>query len=112
MAKGKAEARYSIYVIRLKPEVLQKRKFREANPQHDPAKPCVYVGMTARSPEERFEQHKAGIKCGRGFVRDFWVCLMPRQYASYDPMTHEKAKWMEVEKARRLRKRGYAVWQK
>jgi hypothetical protein len=38
--------------------------------------------------------------------------LRPRLYAYHNPMTNEEAKTMEVEKARRLRNRGYAVWQK
>jgi hypothetical protein len=111
MTSQKSERRFSIYVIRLRPDVLGKKRFREANPNHDSSKRCVYVGMTACSPKERFEQHKAGYKCCT-LVRDFGVCLMPRQFAQHNPMTYDNARRMEVEKARRLRKRGYAVWQK
>ena len=35
----------------------------------------VYVGQTARSAEERFEQHKAGYKASR-WVRDFGLHLL------------------------------------
>ncbi len=55
-------ARYNIYVIELDKAVLKKKKFFEANPQYDGKKPCVYVGTTSRTPEERFEQHKRGYK--------------------------------------------------
>jgi hypothetical protein len=72
--------------------------------------PCVYVGMTGRTPEERFQQHKAGYKAAR-FVHKFGIRLKPRQYQAYNPMTAAEAKYMEVEKARRLRNRGYGVWQ-
>lgn len=35
-------------------------KIRAANPDRDPAKPCVYVGMTGLDPQERFKNHKRG----------------------------------------------------
>lgn len=101
----------NIYVIRLDPAVLKRKRFREANPQHDPRKPCVYVGLTAHSPKVRFEQHLRGYKCCK-LVKVFGIALMPRHYARYNPMPRAEAEWMEKEKARRLRKRGYAVWQK
>jgi hypothetical protein len=44
-------------------------------------------------------------------VKAFGVALVPRLYARFNPMTYEQAKAMEVELARRLRNRGYAVWQ-
>ena len=49
---------YSIYVIELKKEVLKHRKFKEANPNYIPGKPCVYVGYTSKTPEERYQQHQ------------------------------------------------------
>ena len=102
--------RYSIYVIELDKAVLENKKFRTANPGYEEGQPCVYVGMTVRTPEERFDQHKRGYKSAR-FVRNFGLRLKPRQYRSLNPMTFEEARQMEVEKARRLRKRGYGVWQ-
>ena len=100
-----------IYVIELDREVLSDRKFQEANPQYLCDKPCVYIGMTGRTPEERFKQHKTGYKANK-YVRKYGLRLRPRLYAYHNPMTYEEAKAMEVEKARRLRNRGYAVWQK
>ena len=102
---------FSVYVIRLSSEVLAKRKFAKENPGHDPRKPCVYVGMTGLTPEARFARHKADIQAC-DLVRDFGEELIPRQYEKFNPMTYDEAKAMEVELARRLRKRGYAVWQK
>lgn len=100
----------NIYVIELDPSVLEVKKFREANPLYIPGKPCVYVGMTGHNPEKRFQQHKAGYKANR-FARDYGLYLKPRQYHTHNPMTFDEAKEMEVEKARRLRKRGWAVCQ-
>jgi len=100
----------NIYVIELDPKVLTKKKFKSANPDFKEGMKCFYVGMTGLSPEERFEQHKKGYKSNK-YVKGFGIALRPRHYANYNPMTYEEAKFMEVEKARRLRKRGYAVWQ-
>ena len=104
-------ARYNIYVIELDQAVLKKKKFIEANPQHDGKKPCIYVGMTARTPEERFDQHKRGYKFAK-YMQKCGIRLKPPLFASHNPMTYKDACDMEKEKARRLRNRGYAVWQK
>lgn len=105
------QARYNIYVIELDRAVLKEKKFLKANPQYDEKKPCVYVGMTARTPEERFEQHKSGYRSAK-YAKKYGIRLEPRLFACHNPMTREDACDMEKGKARRLTKRGYAVWQK
>ena len=55
----------NLYVIRLDKAVLQRRKFREVNPDYRWWKPCVYVGVTALDPQDRFKQHKASRKASR-----------------------------------------------
>ena len=92
---------HNIYVIELDREVLKKRKFREANPDYVEGNPCVYVGMTSKSPEERFKQHKDGHRAAR-FVTQFGIRLKPRQYESHNPMSRDEASAMEIEKARSL----------
>ena len=62
--------RFSVYVIGLNRAVLRVPRFVRENPQHNPTKPCVYVGMTAHTPEGRFLCHKRGIKACK-LVRDF-----------------------------------------
>jgi hypothetical protein len=109
-ATARTEARFTVYVVRLDKRVLARRKFREANPDYVPGKPCVYVGMTGLSPEERFANHRRGYKANR-YVRDYGLELMPRRFERFNPMTHERAVAMEKELAGRLRRRGYAVWQ-
>jgi len=105
-----AKKTHSVYVIELKRSVLKNKKFATANPHFSGEKPCVYIGMTGLTPEERFEQHLSGYKAAR-IAKRFGVRLKPRLYASKNPMTYEDACAMEVELARRLRNRGYAVWQ-
>ena len=97
-------------MIELDPAVLDVRRFRDANPERDITKPCVYVGMTGLTPEARFAKHKAGIRANR-FARDFGVRLLPRLYAYANPMPYQAAREMEVELAIALREEGYAVWQ-
>ena len=103
--------KHNVYVIGLNRAVLNDPKFLEANPQYNPVKPCVYVGMTGLTPEERFARHKKGIQACK-YVRDYGEYLKPRHYKKLNPMTFEEALAMERELAKRLRKRGYAVWQK
>ena len=100
----------NIYVIELDPLVLNMKKFSNANPDYKVGMKCFYVGITAVTPEERFEQHKLGYKSNK-YVKKFGIALRPRHYSHHNPMTYQEAQYMEEEKARRLRKRGYAVWQ-
>ncbi len=102
--------RYSVYVIELSKDVLYEPRFRKANSDYDPLKPCVYVGMTGLSPERRFDKHKAGIKSNK-FARKYGVRLLPGLYEVYNPMPYEGAREMEVELAIALREKGYGVWQ-
>ena len=101
---------HNVYVIELSPEVLQVKRFRDANPDYDVMKPCVYVGMTGLTPEQRFEKHKAGIRANR-FAKDYGLRLLPKLYAYANPMPYKAACDMEVELAISLREAGYGVWQ-
>jgi len=105
-----AAHRHSVYVVLLSNDVLYESKFRKSNPDYDPGKPCVYVGMTGLSPDERLDKHKAGIRSNR-FVKLYGLRLMPELYEVYNPMPYEAAREMEVELAIGLREEGYGVWQ-
>ena len=109
-SKTEVSLRYNVYVIELDQAVLNEKKFRAANPGYEDGKPCVYVGMTANSPQVRFEQHRNGYKAAK-FVRKYGLRLRPRQFRNHNPMTWKGACEMEKEKARRLRNRGWGVWQ-
>lgn len=45
----------------------------------------LYVGQTARDPDWRFDQHKAGYKASSS-VRRFGVCLLPELVKHLNPM--------------------------
>lgn len=102
---------HNVYVVRLHPDVLKYKKFRDENPDHSPGKPCVYVGVTGLSPDARFDNHKAGYKAC-WFVKKFGITLMTDLYEKFNPMSYDKACEMEKKLAIFLRKKGYAVWQK
>jgi len=91
--------------------VLSHRRFREANTHCERPRACLYVGMTARTPEERFAQHSRGFKACR-YVRRYGIGLCPKLYETLNPLTYEDACRTEIELARVLRQRGFAVWQK
>src|SRR3954470_14367314 len=91
--KPKRVGHHSVYVVFLR------------NPKGD-GKAGYYVGMTGLAPEERFANHKNGIKAA-GFVRRFGVRLVPTLYEHLNPMPYEDALRMEVELADSLRKRGF-----
>ena len=108
--RGERSWHHCVYVVLLSKDVWYEPKFRRCNPDYDPTRPCVYVGMTGQSPDVRFDKHKAGIKANR-YVTRYGLCLMPELYECYNPMPYEAALEMEVELAIGLREQGYGVWQ-
>ena len=99
-----------MYVVELSQDVLGEPRFMKANPNYRLGKPCVYVGLTGLTPDERFDKHKAGIK-SNNYVRLYGLRLLPELYAVYNPMPYEAARDMEVELAIGLQQEGYGVWQ-
>jgi hypothetical protein len=103
-----------VYVILLSKRALKdssmspRRSGSRLNSKRDPAKPCVYVGMTGLPVDHRFENHKNGYKAAR-LVRKYGVRLMPELYAHLNPMPFEAAAQMEKDLAEDLRKEGYTV---
>jgi hypothetical protein len=99
---------HSVYVILLDPSALRHPSILRQNPNRQPTKPCVYVGMTGLSVEQRFENHKKGQKSA-WVVRKYGLCLMPELYAFLNPMPFEAAAQMERDLAEDLRADGYTV---
>ncbi|RBA24716.1 hypothetical protein EV677_0366 [Herminiimonas fonticola] len=101
---------HHVYVVELSPDVMYEPRFKKANPDYIPGKPCVYVGMTGLDPDQRFDKHKAGIQSNK-YVEKFGLRLLPELYAVYNPMPYDAACEMEVELGIGLREAGYGVWQ-
>jgi len=100
---------HNVYVVELSRVVLLEPRFRKANPDYDPAKPCVYVGMTGLSPDDRFDKHKTGIKSNK-YVPLYGLRLLPELFEVYNPMPYAGAREMEVELAIGLKEEGYGAW--
>lgn len=102
------EFHHNVYVILLDPKAALHPSIRRINPKRNPAKPCVYVGMSGLPPEHRFENHKNGYKAA-WVVEKYGVRLMPELYAHLNPMPYDAALQMEIELADDLRDEGYTV---
>ena len=110
---------YRVYVVELSKKVFtENRKFREANPQFNGVLECLYVGMTSKTPQERFIQHRTGYvnkkghKLSANIVQKYGMYLRPSLYdhLNLKTMTRAKALAMEEKLAWDLRRQGYAVW--
>jgi hypothetical protein len=111
--------KYHVYVIELSKRVFSEdARFRTANPQFNGVLECLYVGMTSKTPAERFQQHKTGYRNKKGhnlsssIVLKYGVYLRPSLYdhLNLQPMTRQEALKMEEKLAKDLRRQGYAVW--
>ncbi len=65
MVNNFATIPYTLYVIELDREVLTRKRFVAANPDHRPDKRCVYIGMSSKSPEQRLDVHLRSIIFGK-----------------------------------------------
>ena len=109
---------YRVYVIELSKRIFtENSKFRIANPQFNGVLECLYVGMTSKTPKERFEQHKTGYRNKKGhklssnIVQKYGAYLRPNLYNHIEPMsTRAAALKMEESLALELRRQRYAVW--
>jgi len=70
-----------VYVIELEAAAGRRR---------DPRLPWLYVGSSARSPRERFEQHLSGYKASR-LPKRFGLRLRPDLYEDLGPIRAKKA---------------------
>ncbi|MDX1476800.1 MAG: GIY-YIG nuclease family protein [Saprospiraceae bacterium] len=109
---------YQVYVVELSRRVFtENRRFREANPQYNGVLECLYVGMTSKSPKQRFAQHKKGLKSKKGhqlasrLVQKYGMYLRPSLYGHLNPVsTRAEGLKLEAQLARELRRKRYAVW--
>ena len=108
-----------MYVVELSKRIFtENARFRAANPQFNGVLECLYVGMTSKTPAERFKQHKTGYISKKGFkisayiVQKYGSYLRPSLYDHINEksMTRQEALLMEEKLARDLRRKGYAVW--
>jgi len=99
---------HSVYVILLDDAVRKNRWVARLNPDRDPLKPCIYVGMTGLPVDHRFENHRNGYKAAR-VVERYGVRLLPELFEHLNPMPFEAAAQMEKDLTEDLRGEGYTV---
>lgn len=112
------KVQYHIYVVELSKKVYSENsKFRTANPQFNGVLECLYVGMTSKTPKERFLQHKTGYRNKKGYklssniVEKYGSYLRPSLYNHIGPIaTRAEALKQEEMLALQLRRQRYAVW--
>ena len=103
---------FCVYVIKLKKSVLGSRKFRNKNGSYLENKPCVYVGSTSTTPEDRLKVHMGGGMFSSSWVRRFGKKLFPWAYEGLPIFgSEDEAKEAESRYADELRSRGWGVWQ-
>ncbi len=91
---------YRVYVIELE---------RAAGRRRDPRLPWLYVGSSARTPEERFEQHRRGYRSAR-LVKRFALRLRPDLYEDLQTFRGPRvAAHAEMERARELAACGFVA---
>jgi predicted GIY-YIG superfamily endonuclease len=96
VSRGKSKLHHNVYVVFLR------------NPKGD-GKAGYYVGMTGLDPEQRFRNHKAGLKAS-SVVRRFGERLVPKLYAHLNPMSYKDAVAMEKQLFEELKGRGFQVF--
>ncbi|WP_373073672.1 GIY-YIG nuclease family protein [Zeaxanthinibacter enoshimensis] len=109
---------YHIYVVELSKRVFtENARFRAANPQFNGVLECLYVGMTSKTPKERFDQHKSGHRNKKGhkissnIVEKYGLYLRGSLFNHIAPIdSREEALRMEETLALELRRKRYAVW--
>ncbi len=76
----------------------------------------VDVGMTSRTPQERFQQHRTGYRNAKGLklsseiVRKYGRYHRPSLYRDIGPFSRAEALEEEKGLTLELRRKGYAVW--
>ncbi len=94
---------YRVYVIELADAA------GPGGTRRNPARPCVYVGQSAKSPEDRFAQHKRGERRSR-CVERHGLQLLPALYNHLPAFTaRAEAEAGEKACAEELKRRGYTV---
>lgn len=106
---GVSEGRhYRVYVVLLDESVARLPQMRVRNPDRDPSKPYVYVGLTSLPLNRRFNFRKA-TPDHEWRLHRFGVRLMPELCDSMRPMPCDQALQAAKIRADDLRAKGFGV---
>lgn len=99
---------YSVYVVLLDEYVGTLPQMRRRNPNRDPSKPFVYIGMTPLLVDALFDYRRATNKT-EWRLHQYGVRLMPELYEPSKAMTPERALKTARKLAENLRAKGFGV---
>jgi hypothetical protein len=102
---GRERWTYVVYVIELDRTACSDRRAKCGGCGRTP----VYVGQTALSPEERFEQHRAGVRSSQ-WVRKYGKWIRRRLAPRLEFATQPEALLAEAATGRRLAAKGFCVY--
>jgi hypothetical protein len=97
------------YVVLLDDAAKHEAKVRADNPNGMDEMPAVYVGVTKRPREARYETLKGSGRTSNKYVRLFGRGLAPQYYAGYKAVREKDAARLERQVASDLRERGLWV---
>ena len=73
----KLERNHRVYAFRLNEEIVGEAKFNDANPELEQLNELVYIGMTSKIREDRYDQHinapEDGKDLGAKYMRKYGV---------------------------------------
>lgn len=106
---------YRVYVISLKKEVLNSKKFRKRNPDYQKGQPCYYVGVTRKDPSVRAQQHRVALRNEKGplysRLAHKYFNGLTKKYSSLRAVpSKQKAEQLETNVANKLQSKGFGVW--
>lgn len=99
---------WTVYVVRLRPEVATRSKFQRKNRGYRPGAPCFYVGATSETAAIRYAKHRRADP-KRTLVTDFGAGLVPG-YGTTGIRSEAEARRVEANTANRLQDAGFGVY--
>ncbi len=108
-----------VYAIQLNDEIKENESFLQHNPNIVINKPAFYIGQTSKTREERYREHKNGIRSNR-FARHFGIEPYEAADKTYelaklfdvpvDDLRHYQALYYELKLTTLLQENGYGAY--
>ena len=110
---------YRVYAIQLNDEIKENESFLQHNPNININKPAFYVGQTSKTREERYSEHKNGIRSNR-FAKIYGLESYEAADRTYElaeqfgvpveNLRHYEAQYYELKLTTLLQEKGYGAY--